>query len=313
MPRTATPATISPRQIEAFRSIVATGSVTAAGSAMHISQPSVSRLLSSLESSVGIKLFERKRGRLVPTPEALLLYEETEKYFRNLQRLAQAAADIRALARGQLRLGSFVALAIAITPALIKEFNREHPQMHVSCTTAPSRQIVDLAASRFVDLGIVDTMAVTDAVRLEHRWKYRCVCALPAGHPLAENRAISNAQLAGENVIGLEREFMSRYAAGASLYQIIASQLRVQVQQSIVACALVAEGAGVAIVDPFTAQHCAPRGIVVRPLLASVPFEVCIVSSPEAPLSIAAMQFLSMFEKAIAKAERDVSFIVRAT
>lgn len=289
--------TISPRQIEAFKTIVETASVTAAASSMHVSQPSVSRLLRSLEESIGFDLFERRKGRLLPTPEAMLFYDEIQKYFRNMQRLAHTAADIRALAHGQLRLGSFIALSIAVTPAVIKAFNAAHPQMHVSCTTAQSRQIVDLVASRFADFGIVDPIAVTSAMRIERRWQFRCVCAIPAGHALATSDTVTTASLARENVIGLEREFLTRYKPGVELYEAITGNLRIQVHQSITACALVAEGIGVAIIDPFTAMHCEPRGIAVRPLEVTIPFEMCIVSSPEAPLSVAAREFLGIFDQ----------------
>ncbi|MET3663053.1 LysR substrate-binding domain-containing protein [Aquamicrobium ahrensii] len=289
--------TISPRQIEAFKTIVETASVTAAASSMHVSQPSVSRLLRSLEESIGFDLFERRKGRLLPTPEAMLFYDEIQKYFRNMQRLAHTAADIRALAHGQLRLGSFIALSIAVTPAVIKAFNAAHPQMHVSCTTAQSRQIVDLVASRFADFGIVDPIAVTSAMRIERRWQFRCVCAIPAGHALAKSDTVTTASLARENVIGLEREFLTRYKSGVELYEAITGNLRIQVHQSITACALVAEGIGVAIIDPFTAMHCEPRGIAVRPLEVTIPFEMCIVSSPEAPLSVAAREFLGIFDQ----------------
>lgn len=303
------PDSISPRQIEAFKAIVETASVTAAAASMHVSQPSVSRLLHSLEEAVGFNLFERRKGRLVATPEAMLFYDEIQKYFRNIQKLVHTAADIRALARGQLRLGSFIALAIAVTPAVVKRFHRAHPQMHVSCTTAQSRQIVDLVASRFADLGIVDPIAVTNAVRIERRWQFRCVCALPPGHKLSGSETISATQLAGESVIGLEREFLSRYAPGAKLHDVIASQLRIQVHQSIAACALVAEGVGLAIVDPFTAMHCEPRGIVVRSLAVTIPFEMCIVSSPEAPLSAASHEFLQLFDEEIETVHQSVRYI----
>lgn len=306
MQKASRPDTISPRQIEAFKAIMETASVTAAAESMHVSQPSVSRLLRSLEESIDFELFERRKGRLVPKPEALLFYDEIQKYFRNVQRLAHTAADIRALARGQLRLGAFIALAITITPAAIKRFNRAHPQIHINCTTAQSRQIVDLIASRFADLGIVDPIAVTSAVRVERRWQFRCVCIMPAGHPLAASDVISTAQLMRENMIGLEQEFLSRYAPGAELYNALSARLRIQVHQSIAACALVAEGVGIAIVDPFTAKHCVPCGIVIRPLQVDIPFEMCIVSSPETPLSVAAQEFLVMFDEELNKACRDV-------
>lgn len=307
------PPLISLRQIEAFKAIVETGSVTAAANAMHVSQPSVSRLLSSLELNVGFILFERIKGRLRVTPEAMLLYDEVQKYFRNLQKLAHTASDIRSLARGQLRLASFVALTIAITPRVIKDFNKAHPQVQISCTTGQSRQIVDLVTSRFADLGIVDPIAISDAVRIERQWQFRCVCALPIDHPLIGKKRITLDDLLGESVIGLEKAFLSRYAAGSKLYESLAPSLRIQVHQSIAACALVSEGVGVAIIDPFTAMHYSTRGIKVRPLAVSIPFEMCLISSPEAPLSVAAQEFLERFDEEIDRVQTAFSYIETCT
>ena len=55
------------RQIEAFRFIMLRGTTAAAAAEMHISQPAVSRLLADLEDHLGFRLFERKKGRLLPT------------------------------------------------------------------------------------------------------------------------------------------------------------------------------------------------------------------------------------------------------
>lgn len=301
---------ISPRQIEAFKAVVEAASVTAAAAAMNISQPSVSRLLSSLEETIGFALFERHKGRLLATPEAMLFYDEIQKYFYTMQRLAHTAADIRTLAVGQLRLGTFIALAIAITPAVIRRFNQAHPQMHVSSISTQSRQIADLISSRFVDLGIVDPVSVTSAVRVERQWQFRCVCALPEGHALADRAVISTADLMSENVVGLQREFLSRHPSGATLYDELEPNLRIRVHQSIAACAIVSEGCGVAIVDPFTARHYASRGVVVRPLEATVPFGISIIASPETPLSVAARTFLAFFDEEIETAMQSDPTIV---
>src|SRR5690625_5073936 len=310
MEKQGSPETLSPRQVEAFKAVIEKGSVTAAAMAMHVSQPSVSRLLRSLEDSVGFPLFAREKGRLLATPEAMLFYEEIQRYFRNFQRLAHTAADIRALARGNLRIGTFVALTLAVTPTVVKAFREVNPDMNISCTTAQSRQIVDLVASRFADLGIVDPVAVSSEVHVERRWQFRCVCAMPAGHPLARSEIIPAEQLAGETVIGLEREFLGRHPPGAALYRRLAPKLRIQVQQSIAACALVAEGVGVAIVDPFTALYCRPTGIEVRPLAVSITFAISMLSYPAAPLSMAARQFLEMFEAELGRAGERAGHIV---
>ena len=73
--------------------------------------------------------------------------------------------------------------------------------------------------------------------------------------------------------------------------------MHIQVQQSIAACALVAEDAGVAIVDPFTARQWRPMGLAIKPLAVDIPFEICAVAARETPLSMAARQFLTLFEE----------------
>ena len=72
---------LNPRQIEAFRTVIVTGGVTAAAQALHISQPAVTRLIHDLQYALGLKLFAKRGTRLVPTNEALSLYREVERQF----------------------------------------------------------------------------------------------------------------------------------------------------------------------------------------------------------------------------------------
>ena len=66
---------ITHRHIEVFRALMTAGSVTAAAQALFTSQPTVSRELARLEQLLGMPLFERVRGRLQPTAQALALFE----------------------------------------------------------------------------------------------------------------------------------------------------------------------------------------------------------------------------------------------
>ena len=58
-----------------------------------MSQPAVSRLLSRLEASLKLTLFDRGSGRLVPTQEALLLYAEVERTFISVDKIREMARD----------------------------------------------------------------------------------------------------------------------------------------------------------------------------------------------------------------------------
>ncbi|MCP4433148.1 MAG: LysR family transcriptional regulator, partial [Gammaproteobacteria bacterium] len=72
------------RQLEAFRAVMITRSITRASELLFVSQPAVTRLINDLESSVAFPLFQRIKKRLHPTPEAHAFYEEVERSFAGL-------------------------------------------------------------------------------------------------------------------------------------------------------------------------------------------------------------------------------------
>jgi len=69
------------RHIELFHAIYTTGSITNAAKMLHISQPSVSKVLTHAELQLGFHLFERIKGKLIPTKEAEILFGEVDKIY----------------------------------------------------------------------------------------------------------------------------------------------------------------------------------------------------------------------------------------
>ena len=107
---------LSIRQLEAFDMIMLSGSVSAAATALHISQPSVSRLLQDLERDCDLKLFDRAKGRLIPTPQGIMFHEEVARSFKSARELMVAARNIRDLKQSRLRIGALAACSLEIVP-----------------------------------------------------------------------------------------------------------------------------------------------------------------------------------------------------
>ena len=80
------------RHIEVFRAVMTSGSVTAAAAMLHTSQPTVSRELARFEYLTRMTLFERSKGRLRPTAQGLLLFEEVQRAYFGLERIVNTAA-----------------------------------------------------------------------------------------------------------------------------------------------------------------------------------------------------------------------------
>ena len=113
-------ARINSRQVEAFRAMMLTGSVTEAAKLMNVTQPAVSRLLRDFQALLKMELFEKRGTGLVPVAAATALYMEVERSFVGLERITATAEEIRSRRTGTLRIAALPALANGFLPRLLR-------------------------------------------------------------------------------------------------------------------------------------------------------------------------------------------------
>jgi DNA-binding transcriptional LysR family regulator len=107
------------KKLKCFRAVVIHGSLVAAANVMNLSQPATSRLISTLEDELKLKLFKREKRRLVLTPEGKEFYRETEKILSNLDDLPRIVQEIKALesvSPAQMAEHDIIALAPGLRP-----------------------------------------------------------------------------------------------------------------------------------------------------------------------------------------------------
>ena len=119
------------RHIEVFRAVMIAGSVTRAAEFLNTSQPTVSRELARMEQTIGFALFERVAGRLRATRPALALFEEVRQSYAGLERVASAAARLRAFREGQLSVISLPAFSHSILPDAFRRFHAGIDRRHL--------------------------------------------------------------------------------------------------------------------------------------------------------------------------------------
>ena len=178
------------RHVEVFRALMIAGSVTRAAELLHTSQPTVSRELARMEHSIGFPLFERIRGRLRPTMQALALYDEVRQSYAGLERVASAAARLRAYSDGQLAMIALPAFSHSVLPGAFRRFHAGHPGVSLSVETQESPFLEEWLSAQRYDLGLTESDAQPAGTRLELLVEVDEVCALPDGHPLLAREAI---------------------------------------------------------------------------------------------------------------------------
>ena len=154
------------RLLEAFRAVVDHRSVTNAAAAMGVTQPAVSAQIARLEQELGFSLFDRSNGRLKPTAEGMLFYAEADKALTGIDRLTQAAEQIRTAQTGRLVIASHPSAAISLLPGLVSAFLAERPGVLVRLLSRNSDVISRLLPTESYDIGIAELPIDETAVRL---------------------------------------------------------------------------------------------------------------------------------------------------
>ena len=257
------------RALRLFRLVVTTGSLTAAAGTMSLSASAASRLIAILEAEAKLRLFNRSRRRLTLTPEGESFYREAEHILAGFDEIPRIAADIRSRSQSQLRLVTGPRIGQGLLSPALALFRQRHPDIRVSVDTQSRFGIEGSVGTRLYDLGIISLPVAHPLVEIENRplFRVRVEAVLPEGHRLAARRSVTAQDLAAEPLLGLwpgqrwRRQIDDFFGSGGAR-----PHYAVETRSSLMACQLVRDGVGVAMLDRVCAQAVDLRGLVMRPL-----------------------------------------------
>ena len=265
------------RQMEAFKTLMLAGSVTAAAELLKLSQPTVSKLIAQIEKQTKLRLFDRTRGRLVPTREAHSLLKNVETALNALEEVGRSATQLARIHTGAVRIACIPSIGTGFMPRAVAIFLKTHPKTKATLYVRSSNYVVDRVGGKLADVGLVaDGVEAIGADSTSFQEWPGAVCVLPPGHPLRRKKAVEAKDLEGEAFITVGRdkpfrELIDQAFVDAGIYR----NMVVETSHFAAAYALAAEGAGVCVVDPYTAISCFRRDeVVLRPFHPEVKFVV---------------------------------------
>lgn len=274
------------KQLEVFKTIMETGSTTAAAAALGQSQSAISRQLTALEAEMGLALFLRDKGRLIPRPEAHLLIKDVEDIAVGVGRLRDKIADARSGTFGDsvVRAAFPNSLANTLLPPIVAAFLKEQPRVTVEMLTGPYGAIERMVKGRVADFGFVRLPAEDASFAARPLIESGTTCVMPAAHPLAARQSIALADLARIDLILLGRQRINRNELEHTLRRMAPSyRCRLEVHSVETACACAAQGLGVAIVPSFIARYFARPELAMRPFSADMPAAYGVITLADTP------------------------------
>lgn len=181
--------------LRAFIAVTDGGSFHAAATAIHLSQPALSRRIGKLEAALGVRLFDRTTRKVTLTPVGLAFSEKAAQLINGLE---QALLGIDGLADKVSREVTVACVPSAVRyflPNVLREYHRKYPHILVRVVDEGASEVLAAVASGGADFGLNYIGTQEPQVDFEPILNERFVLACRRDHPLANKKKVSWAQI----------------------------------------------------------------------------------------------------------------------
>lgn len=287
------------KQIEAFRAVMMTRSMTTAAGLMHTSQPNVSRWISLLEKTLGFVLFQRIGTRLLPTPEAEAFYVDVERAFIGLDSLNDSASSIRRRGTGLLRIGAVGSITQCVMPDAIQLFRESISDIPIVVNTGGSDVVAKWVATGYCDIGFTSIQTDLPSVgyqRINTAYGVGIVCR---SHRLANRKVLKPADFNDESFISLPAGSINRTEIDRHFLD-DSRILSIETPYATTICTMVDKGLGVSIINPLVSRALNMPNVREIPFSEEVDFYSYAVTSGQFPVNALARRIADCVQQVFA-------------
>ncbi|MGH2916388.1 MAG: LysR family transcriptional regulator [Solirubrobacteraceae bacterium] len=283
------------RRLRYFLAVVSEDGVTRAAAMLHVAQPSVSQTLRSLESELGVALFDRVGRGLRLTSAGHELVAHARQILRSIDEARNAVAGVAQLRTGTLELAALATLAVDPMAALIGRFRARHPGVEVRVRAPDSAHTVgSLLRDGTCEIGAAHLPPPEGGLLAHKLGEQELLFVLPPSAAGERSGPILARELARTPLVVTPagtstRTLLEQALAAAAVTPRIA--VEVTAREAIVP--LVLAGAGAALLPAPLADEAHRRGAIVRPARPQITRPIGLVHR-DAVLSPAARTFLAL-------------------
>lgn len=295
------------REIEIFRAVMLAGSTSQAANKLNISQPAVSQAIRKLEQHAALQLFERKRGRLIPTREAQGLMIDVDRHFIGLEAIEHRIRSLKNIDFGRLNIAAYPALGNQFIPRTIASFNQQRSDIPISLRVLSSRDVYQQVVSGQVDFGLMANEMPTTGLESSIFLKCPGVVIMSRRHPLAQRSLIRPKDLVNARFLALNSEDSTRQQLNRIMdNQQLELPVHVETPYSITICEMARLNVGVGLVNPLVAYDFMHTNMTIKPFSEIINFTGLLVFRPGESLSDNAKSFIRTLRIQLDKDLKDI-------
>jgi DNA-binding transcriptional LysR family regulator len=241
---------INLHHLTTFQAVVEEGSFIRAAERLHFSQPAVSAQIRQLETSMGLKLFDKIGHRTHLTMAGEELYRYSQKIFALIDETMETMEALRSPDSGRLSIGADTTVGTYVVPHLLGKFHHLYPHVEITLEVVNPRYLVDELINNRIDMVIMGKIPTEVPVFAADFEPNELVLIAPPTHRLAGIPQVPFAELAREHFLLREVGSGTRAALEDAFHQMdLPLQVSMQVGNNSAIKQSVAAGLGVALIS----------------------------------------------------------------
>ncbi len=271
------------RQLKAFSAVMDSGLITRAANEIGITQPAVSKIIKNLEEEFGVELFERRKGRLKATPEALFLNNVAKSVLDQLVDAQRFLKDYGNLRVGDLKILSIPGPTLFFLPDLIRQFAPRDSRITISLLSWPTPNVVNWISNHQTGIGLAEWEAPNPFVNIR-KFALPVSCAMCRHHPMARKDVLTPHDLHDQDlaVINSDHQLYKDLEARFREHDCVMN-VRIQSDLFVPQFSLLPGTGIVGVVDPINIRNydllsTAEGEIVFRPFVPETHLHVSVIT-----------------------------------
>jgi DNA-binding transcriptional LysR family regulator len=195
------------RQLTYFHEVAKHKSFTKASHVLHVSQPSLSKMVRSLEEELGIELLDRSSRQIELTEAGEIVYDQGQMILESMNHLSTHLYDLMNLKRGKIRVGIPPVIGFLFFPAIIRKFKSAYPDIEIELIEQGANKIEEMVGDGLLDLGIVVLPMNEEKFGVIPFISEDLMLFVHASHPFGERDQVEMHELEAESFILFSEDF----------------------------------------------------------------------------------------------------------
>lgn len=195
------------KQLTYFNEVAKYKSFTKASTVLHLSQPTLSKMVRSLEDELEMELIDRSARQIELTEAGEIVYEQGQVILESLDHLSTHLYDLMNLKRGKIKIGIPPLIGFLFFPSIIKRFKDQYPDIQIQLNEHGANKVEQDVGDGILDLGVVVLPMDEREFDIIPFVSEKLMVFVHSSHPLAQKEAVEMKELKEEAFILFSEDF----------------------------------------------------------------------------------------------------------